>query len=138
MRFQLSRHGKPDLLFSGAMLATVCDTPSSSQNWWEFSVYKTSVDAYILAATFHVVQEGDRTLSSVLAFATPERLLEFFQSAEAPASSMAAALLQQLAAHDMAMRHALAATQKRRKHVATKSSSAAKAPSKMVFAEGIA
>ncbi len=102
-RFQLARHGKPDLLFSGEQLAAIHEAPAKAQNWWEFTLYKTSVGAYFLAATFHVVEGGNRMLPTVLSFATAERLLEFFQLEAASLSNEAQHMLAQASGKDAAL-----------------------------------
>ncbi|GAB7079649.1 hypothetical protein [Megalodesulfovibrio paquesii] len=108
----LPRHGKPDLHFNGALLGSArehaeADAPSM-RNWWEIALYKTSVGAYLLASTYHVVEEGDRSLSTVISFCKVERLREFFEHHTAPVSDMAQAILLQAAAQDPELRRAFA------------------------------
>ncbi|MCA1944631.1 MAG: hypothetical protein LDL30_05025 [Desulfovibrio sp.] len=80
---RLPRHGKPDLLFTGILLGTAHEPAppeDARRNWWEIALYKTSVGAYLLASTYHVVEEGDRALSTVISFAEAACLRDFFDT----------------------------------------------------------
>lgn len=80
---RLPRHGKPDLLFTGILLGTAHEPAppeDTRRNWWEIALYKTSVGAYLLASTYHVVEEGDRSLSTVISFAEAACLRDFFDT----------------------------------------------------------
>ncbi|WP_154661660.1 hypothetical protein [Megalodesulfovibrio gigas] len=108
---RLPRHGKPDLFFSGCLLGGAWEHASPAEadrNWWEIALYKTSVGAYLLASTYHVVEEGDRTTSTVIAFCEAKSLREFFDINDGPVSELAGSILLQAMAKDHSLRAAFA------------------------------
>lgn len=124
MQYQLQRHGKPDLVFHGVMLARVQDMPASAAapaeqpaapgNWWELALYRTSVGAYLLSSSFHVVEEGLRTMATVLSFSTLDTLREYFDAQGRELSRLAQDMLRQAAGRDRELETVLHGAPRRR------------------------
>lgn len=79
-KIRLKRTGRDDLVFTGALLATVDDQgrSESSFNWLKLSLYQTSTKAYILGFTLHRYSSaGHKNLSSAVAFASMEDIRDF-------------------------------------------------------------
>jgi len=103
-KIRLQRHGKPDLLFTGDLLAMVDDREFSgfAENWMVTSLYRTSLGQYILFSEFHITSCGRRTIPTALVFATDRELLEFMEVDTRPLSSLSAELLRQASLQDEA------------------------------------
>lgn len=103
-QIRLQRHGKPDLLFNGIILAKVDDREFTgfTENWMETSLYKTSLGQYILYSEFNITSCGKRTIPTALVFASDQDLLEFMEVNERPLSCLSAEMLRQASLFDEA------------------------------------
>lgn len=101
---RLHRHGKPDLLFNGVLLATVDDRQFNgfSENWMETSLYKTAMGQYILYNEFFITNCGNRSIPTALVFATAQDLQDYMEVGARPLSPLTAELLRQASIHDAA------------------------------------
>lgn len=103
-QFRLQRHGKPDLLFNGTILASVDDREFSgfTENWLETALYRTSLGQYILASDFTITSCGRRSIPTAIVFATAEDLLDYMEVHTRPLSPLSAELLRQASLQDEA------------------------------------
>lgn len=103
-QIRLSRHGKPDLLFNGMLLAHVDDRDFSgfSENWLETSLYRTSMGQYVLASEFHITSCGNRAVPTALVFASAGDLLDYMGIDSTPLTPLSAELLRQASLLDEA------------------------------------
>jgi hypothetical protein len=101
---RLHRHGKPDLLFNGMVLADVDDRQFSgfAENWMDTSLYKTAMGQYILYNEFFITSCGNRSIPTALVFATAQDLLDFMEVGTRPLSPLTAELLRQASIQDPA------------------------------------
>ncbi|BBD08678.1 hypothetical protein [Desulfovibrio ferrophilus] len=103
-QIRLQRHGKPDLLFNGDLLAQVDDREFSgfNENWMDTALYRTSLGQYILYSEFHITNCGKRSIPTALVFSTDQDLLEFMEVSSRPLSPLSAELLRQASLNDEA------------------------------------
>lgn len=99
---RLQRHGKPDLIFNGILLANVDDREFNgfSENWMETTLYRTSLNQYILYSQFNITSCGRRTIPTALVFSSDRDLLEFMEVDTRPLSALSAEILRQASLED--------------------------------------
>lgn len=106
--FTLRRHGKPDLVFQGRLLAGIDERDlavfasdvARLESWWTLSLFKTSVDKYLLCATFTRRAPDEQSMNTVIAFDKGACVREFFAGHEGPNSALARELLGKAAMRD--------------------------------------
>ncbi|MDY7000751.1 MAG: hypothetical protein SVS15_03095 [Thermodesulfobacteriota bacterium] len=103
-QFKLQRFDRPDLSFTGKMLAVVDEREFTGflENWLEVSLYKTSMGKYVLSSNFHVTSCGNRNIHTTLAFDSLEHLLEYLEIKDRPLSCITGELLRQASMEDQA------------------------------------
>lgn len=103
-QIRLHRHGRPDLLFNGMLLAHVDDREfiGFAENWMETSLFRTAQGQYVLFSEFTITSCGRRTIPTALVFADARDLLEFMEVGTRPLSPLCAELLRQASLYDEA------------------------------------
>jgi len=101
-QLKLQRFDRPDLSFTGKMLAVVDEREFTGflENWLEISLYKTSLGRYVLSSVFHVTSCGNRNVHTTLAFDSLNHLLEYLEIKDRPMSSLTGELLRQASTED--------------------------------------
>ena len=101
---RLHRHGKPDLLFNGILLAHADDRRFTgfAENWMETTLYKTALGQYIMHSEFFITSCGNRSIPTALVFATAQDLLDYMEVGSRPLSPLSAELLRQASIEDEA------------------------------------
>lgn len=104
--YTVKRNGKEALAFSGELLVSLDDREwmGVTPNWWELSLYKSSVGKYILASTFHVNYPHRRKLHGAICFSSAEAVREYLVRDCNGPSMIAEALLNRAARRDSAFR----------------------------------
>ena len=103
-QLKLQRFDRPDLSFTGRMLAVVDEREFTGfqENWLEISLYKTSVGKYILSSAFHITSCGNRVVQTAVAFDSLNSLLEYLKVKSRPLSCITGELLRQASTEDQA------------------------------------
>ena len=101
-QLKLQRLDRPDLSFTGKMLAVVDEREFTGflENWLEVSLYKTSAGKYILSSAFHVTSCGNRVVQTAVSFDSFGHLLEYLGVKNRPLSCLTGELLRQASIED--------------------------------------
>ncbi|GFM32237.1 hypothetical protein LN040_07995 [Desulfovibrio subterraneus] len=104
--YSVKRNGKEELVFTGDLLVTLDDREwmGVTPNWWELTLYKTSVGKYILASTFHINYPGRRKMHGAISFSSAEAVRDYLVHDCNGPSMIAEALLARAARRDEAFR----------------------------------
>ncbi len=100
--YAVKRNGKEELVFSGDLLVSLDDREwmGVTPNWWELSLYRSSVGKYILASTFHINYPSRRKLHGAICFSSAEAVREYLLHDCNGPSMIAEALLARAARRD--------------------------------------
>lgn len=104
--YSVKRNGKEELTFSGDLLVALDDRElmGVTPNWWELTLFKTSVGKYILASTFHINYPSRRQMHGAICFASADAVREYLTHDCNGPSMIAEALISRAARRDEAFR----------------------------------
>lgn len=104
--YAVKRNGKDDLIFSGELLVSIDDREwmGVTPNWWELSLFRTSIGKYILASTFHVNYPSRRKMHGAICFASATAVRDYLLHDCNGPSMIADALITRAARRDDSFR----------------------------------